>query len=493
MQSISPVRKRYPYSKPSVSTNTSTNLTSTTITFNGNVTSQGSTTVSARGFVYSKNSNPFLSNATTTSNGTGTGAFSANVTGLDSNTTYYVKAYATNSIGTKYGSQKTILTNSAGIPIVTTTTATEIFSTTAISGGNVTSIGGSAVTEKGICYGLSPNPTTASTKIAGGSGIGSFTSNLTDLTPYTNYYIRAYAINSQGTSYGNQVTLQTLQVPQTPFFTYIDDMETILPSPSLTTELRAFEIEKQITIPIYYMGSLLSVSGNRTLMRALLSTNVTQGITTNGVNVTQASNAVDTENPASKASFNNGAANNSEKFTHFFEEIEFWKSNPYVTSFAEYQTQCDEIKEWTDSNGVTFCVYFARCRDCATVSPQNPEDIATYLVDTFDTLMLVDYVDTDKFNRYNGLSPSIRAEIELIATAAKNAGVVKKLNVIFAANGNLVDDVPTNMRSYFVANPTLLPAYNQMLSEYNNWDFDDKEFLDFQGMTIYSYSGISDL
>lgn len=95
-------------------------------------------------------------------------------------------------------------------PTVTTTAASSITSSGAISGGNVTADGGASVTERGICYSTSQNPTTANTKIINGTGTGSYSCTISGLAASTTYYVRAYAINSNGTSYGTQVSFTTL-------------------------------------------------------------------------------------------------------------------------------------------------------------------------------------------------------------------------------------------------------------------------------------------
>ena len=100
-----------------------------------------------------------------------------------------------------------------GSATITTTTATAITSATATSGGNITSDGGAAITERGICYNTATNPTTANSKVINGSGTGSFTANITGLTGSTTYYLRAYAINSAGTAYGNEVSFITAAIP----------------------------------------------------------------------------------------------------------------------------------------------------------------------------------------------------------------------------------------------------------------------------------------
>lgn len=92
------------------------------------------------------------------------------------------------------------------LPTVTTTAALTITSTGATLGGNVTSDGNATVTERGVVYATTQTPTTSNTKVAVGTGTGTFTTNVTGLTAGTTYYVRAYATNSQGTSYGSQET-----------------------------------------------------------------------------------------------------------------------------------------------------------------------------------------------------------------------------------------------------------------------------------------------
>ena len=94
--------------------------------------------------------------------------------------------------------------------IVSTIAISAITSSTASSGGNITSDGGSTITARGVCWGTSANPTISSSKNIDGSGIGSFTSTLTGLIPNTTYYARAYATNSAGTGYGNEISFKTL-------------------------------------------------------------------------------------------------------------------------------------------------------------------------------------------------------------------------------------------------------------------------------------------
>ena len=97
-------------------------------------------------------------------------------------------------------------------PTVTTTAVSDITATTATSGGNITSDGGAEITARGVCWSTSANPTTANSKTTEDTGTGSFTSSITGLTLNTKYYVKAYAMNSVGTSYGDEVTFTTLNV-----------------------------------------------------------------------------------------------------------------------------------------------------------------------------------------------------------------------------------------------------------------------------------------
>jgi uncharacterized protein (TIGR02145 family) len=409
---------------PTLTTTAASAITGTTATSGGNITSDNGATITARGICWSTTANPTIALTTKTNNGTGTGAFTSNITGLAGSTIYYVRAYATNSAGTAYGAQQTFTTasavanlprvtigtqvwtnknldvatyrngdpipqvtdptqwaalntgawcwynndsvafaatygrlynwyavndarglapqgyhiptdaewnklvkyldggadttcfscnqsttegaamknttgwnfggngtNSSGfaglpggnrsidgisgligiygnwwsskesnttsawnrglsydnstilkgswskslgfsvrclrdttinptIPTLSTSTPTNITTTTATSGGNITSDGGATITARGICWSNTANPTIAlTTKTVDGTGTGAFTSSITGLTAGTTYYVRAYATNSAGTSYGAQQTFTTASVAVLPSVT----------------------------------------------------------------------------------------------------------------------------------------------------------------------------------------------------------------------------------------------------------------------------------
>ena len=102
-----------------------------------------------------------------------------------------------------------IVENNAELPIVATVAASNIDINTATTGGNVFSDGGAPVTARGVCYSVTPNPTLSESHTMDGTGTGAFTSSLTNLVENTTYHVRAYATNSAGTAYGNEITFTT--------------------------------------------------------------------------------------------------------------------------------------------------------------------------------------------------------------------------------------------------------------------------------------------
>lgn len=200
------------YTAPTLTTTAASSISYTTATSGGNVSANGGTSITSYGICWSTSSGPTTALSTkTTTNASVSGAFSDNLTGLSAGTTYYVRAYATNSVGTSYGSEVSFTTTTLAVPSLTTTTASSITSSTATSGGNVSSNGGATITSYGICWSTSSAPTTTlSTKTTTNASIsGAFTGNLTGLSPSTTYYVRAYATNSVGTSYGNEISFTT--------------------------------------------------------------------------------------------------------------------------------------------------------------------------------------------------------------------------------------------------------------------------------------------
>lgn len=124
--------------------------------------------------------------------------------------TYTVTLTATNADGNNTKTKTGYITVSLPLlPTLTTSAISILNTTTAITGGNITSQGGSSVTIRGVCWNTSSTPTTANNKVINGNGSGSFSSSLINLRPNTTYYVRAYATNNNGTSYGNELSFTT--------------------------------------------------------------------------------------------------------------------------------------------------------------------------------------------------------------------------------------------------------------------------------------------
>ena len=218
--------------KPIVTTLEIAGLSQTTAVAGGNVTSDGGAEVTARGVCWSTSQEPTVEGEHTT-DGAGTGEYQSNLSGLTANTTYYVRAYATNSEGTAYGEEISFTTLEEHIvvePTVVTVSVSEVTETTAVTGGNVTSDGGGEVSARGVCWSTSQEPTVEGSHTTDGTGTGEFVSHLTDLNDNTTYYVRAYATNEQGTSYGEQMSFTTVKHIDLPEVTTVEPTEIAITS-----------------------------------------------------------------------------------------------------------------------------------------------------------------------------------------------------------------------------------------------------------------------
>jgi uncharacterized protein (TIGR02145 family) len=193
---------------PVVQTSASGTITPTTAESGGTVSDDGGAAVIERGLCWATTNNPTIAGNKLVL-GNGTGSFTGNITGLTPATTYFVRAFATNANGTSYGSSVSLLTLSQRVPIVISTSISNLSQTGAVSGGTITSDGGQAVVARGVCWSTSQNPTTSNSKTNDGTGTGTYSSTLSNLSPSTTYYLRAYATNGLGTGYGNQLVFTT--------------------------------------------------------------------------------------------------------------------------------------------------------------------------------------------------------------------------------------------------------------------------------------------
>lgn len=239
--------------KPTVGTLDVTDVTATTAMCGGSITSNGGAEITAKGVCWATTQNPTINDNCANAKASREPAieiYTCEINNLEPNTTYYVRAYATNEVGISYGEEKTFTTLEADngdegdengddegnndeneeddengddegdddneevivvMPTVVTSMVTDITETSAICGGNVESDGGAEVTERGVCWSISSNPTIDDNKMSNGGGIGDFTSQLNNLESQTTYYVRAYATNEAGTSYGEEKSFTTLE------------------------------------------------------------------------------------------------------------------------------------------------------------------------------------------------------------------------------------------------------------------------------------------
>ena len=196
---------------PVVQTDSVINISGVSATAIGTVTDGGGTTLVFGGICWSTQHNPSLSD-NYISSGIGVNSFSSQLTGLMPNTTYYVRAFATNNAGTVYGAELTF-TTLITLPSVTTEKVVATSGTAATSGGNVLSDGGDSVSARGVCWSISSNPTISSAHTVDSSGTGIYVSYITALVPGQTYYVRAYATNALGTAYGDEITYTSPTVP----------------------------------------------------------------------------------------------------------------------------------------------------------------------------------------------------------------------------------------------------------------------------------------
>ena len=197
--------------QPTVTTQAVSGITTTTATGNGNITDLGNPNPTQHGVCWNTSGTPTVSDSKTEEGAaSSTGAFTSSMTGLSSGITYYVRAYATNSVGTSYGTQQTFTTLEQ--PTVTTQAVSGITTTTATGNGNITDLGNPNPTQHGVCWNTTGTPTVSDSKTEEGaaSSTGAFTSSMTGLSSGITYYVRAYATNSVGTSYGTQESFMTV-------------------------------------------------------------------------------------------------------------------------------------------------------------------------------------------------------------------------------------------------------------------------------------------
>jgi len=221
--------------EPTVITGGISNISTTSITLEGEITGIGDAPITQHGHCWSTTPNPNINNTTPSTGGNATvGTFTSSVTDLNTSTTYYYKAYATNSFGTAYGEQNTF-TTSDGSPIVETlgNTFNSLNGSSGVSytlTGEVLSYGSAPITSMGIAYSTQYDPNYGGSVSAIQNGI--FTYTYSNFYHNTIYYYRAYAENAFGKSYGITKSFRT------PEYCYISSSST-QGAPTITTSLNS--------------------------------------------------------------------------------------------------------------------------------------------------------------------------------------------------------------------------------------------------------------
>ncbi|HRZ96004.1 MAG TPA: fibronectin type III domain-containing protein [Paludibacter sp.] len=199
-----------PQNKPAISNVTFSALLNTTVKCNFTVLSTGGTSVTEKGICWSTAENPTIENNKLVSTSTSSTS-SVDISGLTAQTPYFVRAYAINATGISYSDQAAFTTPNYKLPSI------EIVNTTFNYDTNINrctvfvpSNGGCALTERGICWSTTQNPTTGNSKYSSGTSVGSFYANMTNLSLNTTYYVRPFATNCMGTFYGAQIKVQPL-------------------------------------------------------------------------------------------------------------------------------------------------------------------------------------------------------------------------------------------------------------------------------------------
>lgn len=197
-----------------ITTDSVKNITTTNATAHITISSIASPYPTSYGVCYSSTNTTPTTSDNIVNNGSVSvnGSFSASLSSLTPGTTYYVRAFQTNTQGTSYGNTITFMTENSttSVPTVTTQAVSNITSSTATGNGSITNLGNPAsITDYGVCWSSSnTTPTISDSYISNGTttSTGDFTSSITGLTKNTVYYVRAYATNSTGTAYGSVVT-----------------------------------------------------------------------------------------------------------------------------------------------------------------------------------------------------------------------------------------------------------------------------------------------
>jgi hypothetical protein len=225
------------YKLPTIQTNPATDVGLDVVTLSGDVKDLGRGELKERGIVVSKSPKPTIENLKFKSSVTDLGEYKIVVTKLEVNTKYYARAYTQNEAGIVYGDEINFTTDNYTAPKVSTNDLQNISFTSLRAGVDVQSEGNTKVTDKGVVISTNPIPDLTDLKIQMSGGIGGEMRDITGLASNVTYYIRGYATNKWGTSYGDIrkfITKDNTPPPPTPVVSTPVYTSPVVSTPSYT-------------------------------------------------------------------------------------------------------------------------------------------------------------------------------------------------------------------------------------------------------------------
>jgi uncharacterized protein (TIGR02145 family) len=191
---------------PILTTNDVSDFTDVSATISGTITLPTcESTVTSQGFVYSKTTLPKTDDNVIEKTGTN---ISTTLTNLEQNTTYYTRTFFENPTGVYYGNQ-VIFTTAVGNALISLSNIRNITVNSVEANVSISSSGGGNISNKGICYSTSEQPTIDGDKVEAGSGSDAVSVTIQGLTNYTVYYLRAFVVNESGVHYSDQQSFTT--------------------------------------------------------------------------------------------------------------------------------------------------------------------------------------------------------------------------------------------------------------------------------------------
>ena len=206
-----------PATPPTVLATSYSNISFTSASIFGDVTDDGGLPVLERGFYISNLSTPSTASTKVTASSSGTGSYYVNLTGLQSGTTYYYRAYARNALNISLSTNTLLFsTQTAKVPTLNTIQESNVMANSIVTGGDILNDGGVPITLRGVVWSSIPNTNINNGVVVNsGSGSGPFTTQLSSLPSNTMIYFKAFARNEAGlVGYGIERTATTqMSVP----------------------------------------------------------------------------------------------------------------------------------------------------------------------------------------------------------------------------------------------------------------------------------------